>query len=130
MRLYERVLSVEGERDAFRVVTDRGEHPCRRAVVATGFFDVPNRLGLPGEEPPRVVHYYQEPLPLHRPTGGCDRRQELGGQGGSGLLPARCRGHPDPPGGRGSRTESSTGCARTSRIALPRAACALSSARP
>lgn len=61
VRLYERVASVEGERNAFRVVTDRGEHPCRRVVLATGFFDVPNRLGLSGEEPPRVVHYYHEP---------------------------------------------------------------------
>ena len=63
VRLYERVVSLQGERDAFRVVTDRGEHPCRRVVVAIGFFDVPNRLGLPGEEPPRVVHYYREPYP-------------------------------------------------------------------
>jgi thioredoxin reductase (NADPH) len=61
VRLYEKVLSVEGERDAFKALTDRGEHPCRRMVVATGFFDVPNRLGLEGEEPPRVVHYYREP---------------------------------------------------------------------
>ena len=35
----------------------------RRVAVVTGFFDVPNRLGLPGEEPPRVVHYYREPYP-------------------------------------------------------------------
>lgn len=63
IRLYETVLSVDGERDAFTVVTDRGHHPCRRVVVATGFFDVPNRLGLPGEEPPRVVHYYKEAYP-------------------------------------------------------------------
>jgi thioredoxin reductase (NADPH) len=63
VRLYERVLSIQGESDAFRVVTDRGEHSCRRVVVATGFFDLPNRLGLAGEEPPRVVHYYREPYP-------------------------------------------------------------------
>lgn len=61
VRLYERVLRVEGERDDFRVVTDEGAHSCRRVVVATGFFDVPNRLGLEGEEPPRVIHYYREP---------------------------------------------------------------------
>lgn len=84
VRLYEKVLEVEGERDDFRVVTARtkgsatrsgdGEtavrsvHPCRRVVVAVGFYDVPNRLGpggegLPGEEPPRVVHYYKEAYP-------------------------------------------------------------------
>lgn len=63
VRLYERVESVDGERDGFVVRTDRGRHPCRRVVVAVGFFDVPNRLGLAGEEPPRVVHYYEEPYP-------------------------------------------------------------------
>jgi thioredoxin reductase (NADPH) len=61
VRLYERVLAVDGERDRFRVATERAVHPCRRVVVAIGFFDVPNRLGLAGEEPPRVLHYYREP---------------------------------------------------------------------
>ncbi len=61
LRLYEKVLRVEGERDAFSVMTEKGTHSCRRVVVATGFFDVPNRLGLEGEQPPRVIHYYKEP---------------------------------------------------------------------
>lgn len=61
LRLYERVERVDGQRDSFEVVTDKGRHACRRVVVATGFFEVPNRLGLEGEEPPRVIHYYKEP---------------------------------------------------------------------
>ena len=88
VRLYERVLSVEGERDAFRVVTDRGEHPCRRAVVATGFFDVPNRLGLPGEKPPRVVHYYREPYPY---TG--QRVAVVGGKNSAAKAALDCYRH-------------------------------------
>lgn len=63
LRLYERVLAVRGETDDFVVTTNRGEHRCRRVAVAVGFFDIPNRLGLPGEEAPRVVHYYKEPYP-------------------------------------------------------------------
>lgn len=61
LRLYENVLGVEGARDRFEVTTDKGVHRCRRVVVATGFFDVPNLLGLAGEAPPRVIHYYKEP---------------------------------------------------------------------
>lgn len=61
LRLYEKVLRVEGKRDAFSVMSEKGTHRCRRVVVATGFFDVPNLLGLEGEEPPRVIHYYREP---------------------------------------------------------------------
>lgn len=61
LRLYERVLKVDGKRDRFTVQTEKGEHRCRFVVVATGFFDVPNRLGLDGEAAPRVIHYYKEP---------------------------------------------------------------------
>lgn len=61
--LYERVLNVEGERDHFTVITEKGSHACRRVAIAIGFFDLPNRLDLPGEVEPRVTHYYKEPYP-------------------------------------------------------------------
>ena len=35
----------------------------RNVIVATGFFDLPNRLGVPGEELPKLTHYYREPYP-------------------------------------------------------------------
>lgn len=63
VRLYERVLRVEGEAGAFTVVTDEGSVLCRAVIVATGFYDVPNRMGVPGEDLPKVSHYYKEPYP-------------------------------------------------------------------
>jgi thioredoxin reductase (NADPH) len=33
---------------------------CRRLVLATGYFDHPNRLGIPGEDLPHVSHYFDE----------------------------------------------------------------------
>jgi thioredoxin reductase (NADPH) len=63
LRLYERVVGVDGEKGAFRVRTSRTQHDARHVVVCTGFFDVPNRLGVPGEELPKVTHYYREPFP-------------------------------------------------------------------
>jgi thioredoxin reductase (NADPH) len=63
VRLYERVLSVVQEGDLFRVATSKGSHEARRVVVATGFFDTPNLLGVPGEQLPKVSHYYREPWP-------------------------------------------------------------------
>jgi thioredoxin reductase (NADPH) len=62
-RLYERVEAVRGEEGAFEVVTSKGVHPARFVVVATGFFDVPNRLGVPGDDLPHVTHYYKEAYP-------------------------------------------------------------------
>ena len=63
LRLGERVLAVDGEAGAFTVVTDRGAHAARAVVLATGFFDQANRLGVPGESLPHVTNYYREPYP-------------------------------------------------------------------
>ena len=64
LRLYERVTGLTGTHGDFRVLTDRLDRPPMRAryvIVATGFFDVPNRLGVPGEDLPHVSAYYREP---------------------------------------------------------------------
>lgn len=61
LRLYERVTGLRGQADDFVVETTKGEIPTRTVVVATGFFDVPNTLGIPGEDLPHVNHYYKEP---------------------------------------------------------------------
>ena len=61
IRLYERVVEVRGRKPDFSVATDSNQHRARHVVVAIGFFDVPNRLGVPGEDLPKVTHYYAEP---------------------------------------------------------------------
>jgi thioredoxin reductase (NADPH) len=68
VRQYERVLKVEGGDGDFRVLTrDRtgAEHThwTRKIVVSTGYYDLPNMLGVPGEDLPKVLHYYGEPHP-------------------------------------------------------------------
>jgi thioredoxin reductase (NADPH) len=66
VRLYERVRSVDGTDDDFTVSTEKGAHRTRKIAVVTGFFDRPNRLNVPGEELPKVTHYYREPYPYTR----------------------------------------------------------------
>ena len=66
IRLYEAVTAVHGGRGDFTVTTGAGEYRARAVVVATGFFDQPNLLGVPGEELPKVTHYYREPYPYVR----------------------------------------------------------------
>lgn len=61
LRLYERVLRLEGDAGNYEVVTDKGRIRCRYVIVATGFYDVPNYLQVPGEDLPHVTHYYKEP---------------------------------------------------------------------
>jgi thioredoxin reductase (NADPH) len=62
---FERVLGVEGADGAFRVVTEapNGEgksYATHKVVLATGYYDLPNLLGIPGEDLPNISHYYSE----------------------------------------------------------------------
>jgi thioredoxin reductase (NADPH) len=66
LRLYERVLHVEGHDGNFTVVTQteketREKYHGRKIAVATGYYDLPNELGVPGENLAHVSHYYTEP---------------------------------------------------------------------
>lgn len=45
----------------FTVHTDLGDYDARFVVLATGYFDNTNRLDVPGEDLPKVRHYYAEP---------------------------------------------------------------------
>ncbi len=67
LRLYENVTRVEGHDGAFTVHTEAGgarqKYSGRKIVVATGYYDLPNLLGVPGEDLPHVSHYYREPHP-------------------------------------------------------------------
>ncbi|MBV8206291.1 MAG: YpdA family putative bacillithiol disulfide reductase [Acidobacteria bacterium] len=68
VRQYQAVGSIEGCDGEFRVTTrdryDGGhEYAARKLVIATGFYDRPNLLKVPGEDLPKVLHYYNEPHP-------------------------------------------------------------------
>jgi thioredoxin reductase (NADPH) len=61
---------IEGSDNAFQVhTTDRLGCPhtynVRKVVLATGYYDVPNMLNVPGEDLPKVIHYYKEPHPYY-----------------------------------------------------------------
>jgi thioredoxin reductase (NADPH) len=63
LRLYEHVHSVGGHAGQFTIVTTKGQHEAAAVVVVTGFFDQANLLNVPGEDLPKVTHYYREPYP-------------------------------------------------------------------
>ena len=70
VRQYEEVTSIEGEKGDFllRTRAKSGVESTLRArtvVVATGGFHEPNYLDVPGEDLPKVKHYYQEPYPFY-----------------------------------------------------------------
>jgi thioredoxin reductase (NADPH) len=69
VRQYEPVQLVEGSDGEFVVhTTDRHGRSCRyearKLILATGYYDRPNLMHVPGEELPKVLHYYREPHPF------------------------------------------------------------------
>lgn len=64
LRLFEGVVQINKERDGFSVRTEKAMYHAQKIVVATGFYDLPHKLGIPGEEGSKVMHYYREPHPF------------------------------------------------------------------
>ncbi|MCC6462530.1 MAG: YpdA family putative bacillithiol disulfide reductase [Saprospiraceae bacterium] len=67
IRLYEAVETLEAAAAGGYVVsTNKGRYSAEHVIVATGFYDIPTQLGIPGEQLPKVTHYYAEPHPYYR----------------------------------------------------------------
>lgn len=62
IRLFERIEDVEKKSDGhFEIRSDKNSYHSRNVIIATGFYDIPNKIGVPGEELPKVSHYYKDP---------------------------------------------------------------------
>jgi len=70
IRQYEPVKRIEGEDGSFRAETT-DLHGCgqvymaKKIILATGYYDIPNLLNVPGENLPKVLHYYKEAHPYY-----------------------------------------------------------------
>lgn len=61
IQLFEKVTSVEPVDNIYKVNTSKGNYTAENVIVATGFYDIPNYLNIPGEDLPKVKHYYNDP---------------------------------------------------------------------
>lgn len=64
INLYEEVLSAKKIDKKFQIVSNKENYSAKNIIVSTGFFDIPNLLNVPGEELPKVMHYYKEAHPF------------------------------------------------------------------
>ncbi len=67
---YERVLGFTGEDGDFTLETEtswgeQARYGARKIILATGYYDIPNRLNVPGEDLEKVIHYYREAHPYY-----------------------------------------------------------------
>jgi thioredoxin reductase (NADPH) len=61
VKLYEEVKEVSGSDGNFTVITGKKSYSGQKVVLATGFYGQENRMNIPGEDLPKVTHYYDEP---------------------------------------------------------------------
>jgi thioredoxin reductase (NADPH) len=61
LALYEAVEHVQSENNSFVVTTSKKQYEAKHIIIATGFYDLPNLMNIPGEHLAKVHHYYREP---------------------------------------------------------------------
>jgi thioredoxin reductase (NADPH) len=62
VNLYEEVFKIK-KNNNFTIKTSKGTYQAKKIIIATGFYDLPYNLNVPGEELGKVKHYYDEPHP-------------------------------------------------------------------
>lgn len=64
INLYEKVLKVSKKEELFEIKTSKSTYQAKNVIISTGFYDIPNLMNIPGEDLPKVKHYYTEPYPF------------------------------------------------------------------
>ncbi|WP_174613623.1 YpdA family putative bacillithiol disulfide reductase [Virgibacillus ihumii] len=66
---FEKVTEVSKQDEAFLIRTDKSghrkaEYKAKHVIIATGYYDQPNKMNIPGEDLPKVMHYFKEAHPF------------------------------------------------------------------
>ncbi len=61
IQLGQKAESIQPGNDGYTVSTALNQYKGRNIIIAIGFYDIPVKLGIPGEDLPKVVHYYKDP---------------------------------------------------------------------
>jgi thioredoxin reductase (NADPH) len=61
LRLFEEVKTIMKEGSTYRIESRKSQYKAANIIISTGFYDIPNLLNIPGEDLPKVRHYYKDP---------------------------------------------------------------------
>ena len=61
IQLFEKVESIINTDKGFEIISEKASYKADNIIVATGFYDLPKKLDVPGEDLPKVSHYYGNP---------------------------------------------------------------------
>lgn len=62
---YSKVNSIIKNDEFYEVKTNKATYQTKAIIISTGFYDIPNRLNIPGEDLPKVLHYYKDAHPFY-----------------------------------------------------------------
>ncbi len=61
INLFEEVIAVDSVSGEYQVKTSKATYLAKNIIICTGFYDIPNLMKIPGENLPKVTHYYKDP---------------------------------------------------------------------
>lgn len=61
VKLFEEVKSVSRIGEVNAITTSKGDYEATHVIISTGFYDIPHLMNVPGEDLPKVTHYYKDP---------------------------------------------------------------------
>ncbi|WP_394750841.1 YpdA family putative bacillithiol disulfide reductase [Spongiimicrobium salis] len=61
IKLFERVEEIKPSNGGYTVISDKNTYTASNVIIATGFYDLPNTIDVPGEHLEKVSHYYKDP---------------------------------------------------------------------
>ncbi|QQX77011.1 MULTISPECIES: YpdA family putative bacillithiol disulfide reductase [Aequorivita] len=64
INLYEEVISPKKEDEYFKIISAKNTYIAKNVIISTGFYDIPKTINVPGEELPKLMHYYKEAHPF------------------------------------------------------------------
>lgn len=61
VKLFEEVQHIKRTNGVYNITTAKGDYNAKHIIIATGFYDIAVKLNVPGEDLPKVQHYYKDP---------------------------------------------------------------------
>ena len=61
IKLFEEVSALQKQENGFIITSNKQTYTAEHIIISTGFYDIPYLLNVPGEDLPKVTHYYKEP---------------------------------------------------------------------
>jgi thioredoxin reductase (NADPH) len=61
IHLQETVQDIRKNEEGYEVISSNASYQTKNIILATGFYDIPVKMNIPGEDLPKVTHYYKDP---------------------------------------------------------------------